>query len=318
MTVDATTGGPSARALSPLARAFSEAWRAASASPSPPVGLDAVDAERRLAAIVARGREAHPELSLDSELFIRQVARCVARTLALPLEAAESLAIDDLYLAGACAVGAGGAAATFERLCGTRMRAALATVVKSTDLRAEVEQHARDVLLIGAGKAAPKITEYRGQGPLGRWVSVVATGLAISVVRADQTELRVRDAAARELAPAVAQPEIELARKRYREDFESALGEAISALDPRRKVLLRLQLVRGISVEKIGKMYGVSQSTASRWLAEAREAIRDEMDRLMRGRLDLSRDELASLAGLVASQLDLSMSRLLKGTTGAG
>ncbi len=318
MTTSATTRGPSGRKPSPLGPAFSEAWRAASASPSAPVALDSADAERRLAAIVARGREAHPELSLDSELFIRQVARCLARTEALPLDAAESLAIDDLYLAGACAVGVAGAAAAFERRCGTRMRAALAAVVKSIDLRAEVEQHARDVLLIGAGKAVPKITEYRGQGPLGRWVSVVATGLAISVVRADQTELRVRDAAAREIAPTVARPELELAKQRYREDFESALGEAISALDPRGKVLLRLQLVRGISVEKIGKMYGVSQSTASRWLAEARETIRDELDRLMRSRLDLSRDELASLAGLVASQLDLSMSRLLKGTTGAG
>lgn len=318
MTANATTRGPTARTPSPLARAFSEAWRAASASPSPPAGLDAADAEGRLAAMVARGREAHPELPLDSELFVRQVARCAARTEAVPLDAAESLAIDDLFLAGACAVGVGGAAAAFERLCGTRMRAALAAVVKSIDLRSEVEQHARDVLLIGAGKAVPKISEYRGQGPLGRWVSVVATGLAISVVRAVQTELRIRDAAAREVAPTVARPEIELAKQRYRQDFESALSEAISALDARGKVLLRLQLVRGISVEKIGKMYGVSQSTASRWLAEARETIRDELDRLMRGRLDVSRDELASLAGLVASQLDLSMSRLLKGTTDEG
>jgi RNA polymerase sigma-70 factor (ECF subfamily) len=62
-------------------------------------------------------------------------------------------------------------------------------------------------------------------------------------------------------------------------------------------------------------MYGVSQSTASRWLADARETIRDELNRLLKSRLDVSRGELASLAGLVASQLDLSMSRLLKGTS---
>jgi RNA polymerase sigma-70 factor len=129
------------------------------------------------------------------------------------------------------------------------MRAALATVVKSSDLRAEVEQHARDALLLGAGKAVPKIAEYRGQGPLPRWVGVVATGLAISIVRTDQTERRVRDAAAREIGPTVAQPEVELAKERYRSDFESALGEAISGLDPRGKVLLRLQLVRGVSVD---------------------------------------------------------------------
>jgi RNA polymerase sigma-70 factor (ECF subfamily) len=299
----------------PLVRAFVEEWQAASSSTSPPVGVDATDAEERLAAIARRGRDAYPGLSLDPSIFIRQVARCAARTEAPPLQASESLAIEDLYLACACVLAVEGAAAAFEARCGPRMRAALSTVVKSSDLRAEVEQHARDALLLGAGKAVPKIAEYRGQGPLPRWVGVVASGLAISIVRTDQTERRVRDAAAREIGPTVAQPEVELAKERYRADFESALGEAIAGLDPRGKVLLRLQLVRGVSVDKIGKMYGVSQSTASRWLAEARETIRDELNRLLKSRLDVSRDDLASLAGLVASQLDLSMSRLLKGTS---
>jgi hypothetical protein len=66
-----------------------------------------------------------------------------------------------------------------------------------------------------------------------------------------------------------------------------------------------------ISVEKIGKMYGVAQATASRWLATARDHVQTEVTRLLRERLGASPDEIASLAGTIASQIDVSISRLL-------
>ena len=75
--------------------------------------------------------------------------------------------------------------------------------------------------------------------------------------------------------------------------------------------MLRLNLVRQISLEDIGRMYGVAQSTASRWLASARDQVRAEVTRLLRQRLGASPDEIASLAGVMASQIDLSISRLL-------
>ena len=74
---------------------------------------------------------------------------------------------------------------------------------------------------------------------------------------------------------------------------------------------MRLHLVGGMSVEAIGKMYNVSQSTASRWLATARETVSSEVQRLLGERLRLAHSDVASLAGIVASQLDLSMSRIL-------
>jgi RNA polymerase sigma-70 factor len=75
---------------------------------------------------------------------------------------------------------------------------------------------------------------------------------------------------------------------------------------------LRLHLVNGVSAEKIGKMFSVSQPTISRWLAAAREKLLEDIKRDLGARLGTSSTELASLAGMVASRLDLSLSALLK------
>ena len=106
-------------------------------------------------------------------------------------------------------------------------------------------------------------------------------------------------------------PEVTFAKQRYRAEFERAMTDALSVLEERDRLLLRLHLVSQISVEKIGGMYGVAQATASRWLASARERVQMEVTRLLRERLGASPDEIASLAGEVASQIDLSISRLL-------
>jgi len=305
------------KSLPRLTKAFCEIWPSVDGSPPPIVAAQAGDAERRLSSLVAVAKQAHPGLSVDDLIFVRHLARCAAFLETAPIEAAESLAGPDLYLACACACGVPGAVAAFDARCDARLQSALSAVVKSDELRSEMAQHARDILLVGGAKGEPKIAEYRGQGPLPRWVGVVVQGLAISALRVDQTEKRAREGLALEISAGAARPELEYVKHRYRSAFEEALADAIAALDSRSKMLLRLQLVRGVSVEKIGKMYGVSQSTASRWLADARDTVREGLARLIRNHLDVSRDELASLAGLVASELDLSMSRLLKATSGA-
>jgi transposase len=73
-----------------------------------------------------------------------------------------------------------------------------------------------------------------------------------------------------------------------------------------------MHLVNGLSVEAIGKMFGVTQPTASRWLARARETLLDDIKAALATRLGVSSEELASLAGLVASGFDMSLSQALK------
>ena len=76
--------------------------------------------------------------------------------------------------------------------------------------------------------------------------------------------------------------------------------------------MLRLHAVNGLSVDKIAKMFGVSQPTMSRRLAAARQTLLDDIKTALGRRLGASSEELASLAGMVASRLDLSLSTLLR------
>ena len=290
-----------------LVAAFRTDQTRADAASESDAALDA-----RLAALVARGRNAHPDLALDDLTFVRHLARCVSSTNAETGPPLEQLHVEDLFLACACVAGVSGAAARFEQRCDPRLKAVLATTVKSPDLRTEIRQRVLDVLLVGTVDAPARIAGYGGQGPLDSWTAVVAQRQLVTLLRKDGSEQRAREGAAMEAAlDGAVQPEVAFAKQRYRAEFERAMADALSVLEERDRLLLRLQLVSQISVESIGKMYGVAQATASRWLATARDRVQTEVVRLLRERLGASPDEIASLAGVLASQIDLSISRLL-------
>jgi RNA polymerase sigma-70 factor (ECF subfamily) len=268
---------------------------------------------RRLEALLGRGRAAHPNLSVADETFIAQLARSAAR-LTSEGPALEALAIEDLFLVSACAARTPGAAEAFEARCGARLTAAAAGATKSEDERREMEQRLRHLLLVGSAEDPPRIAGYGGQGPLDRWVAVVAQRQIVTAIRSEQAERRARDGAAQEAAAleVAVHPEVAFLKERYKGAFEQAITAALAKLDERDRVILKLQLVSGVAVAQIGQMYGVSQSTASRWLADARNTISTEVTRYLREHAGLNVSELSSLAALVASQLNLSMSRLLE------
>jgi RNA polymerase sigma-70 factor (ECF subfamily) len=266
----------------------------------------------RLGALCTRGRAAHPALPVADESFVARLARSAVR---LPPDgpSLEELEVEDLFLACACAEGASGAMEAFEARCGDRLRAAVAGATKTSDEAREMEQRLRNVLLVGDAAEPPKIVSYGGQGPLDRWVIVVAQRQIATAIRSEQAERRAREGAAKEAAAleVALHPEVAFLKERYKGAFERAMAEAIAKLGERERVVLRLSLVGGATVVQIGQMYGVSHSTVSRWLAEARETVSTEVNRFMREHAGLTPSELHSLAGLVASQLELSMSRLL-------
>jgi RNA polymerase sigma-70 factor (ECF subfamily) len=264
-----------------------------------------------LGAACARGHAAYPQLALEDARFAAHLGRAVGLAPS-GCESVEALAVEDLYLACACLAGLPGAAATFEARHGTTIRGAIGRIVAESDVE-EAQQQLVQSLLVGSEASAAKIGTYAGKAPLDRWVGVSAQRAALMWLREKRAEARARDAAANEVAAVPdAQPETDYIKARYRGEFEVALGEALERLPERDRVLLRLHLVNGVSAEKIGKMFSVSQPTVSRWLAAAREKLLDDIKRELGARLGTSSTELASLAGMVASRLDLSLSALLK------
>ena len=78
---------------------------------------------------------------------------------------------------------------------------------------------------------------------------------------------------------------------------------------------MRLTAVSGMSHDQIANIYKVNQSTVSRWIARARAEVLEATERSVCRKLRVQRDEFMSLAGLLVSRIDLSISRVLQTST---
>jgi RNA polymerase sigma-70 factor (ECF subfamily) len=76
-------------------------------------------------------------------------------------------------------------------------------------------------------------------------------------------------------------------------------------------MILRLCYVKGLSHERIALAYKVHQTTITRRIGKARETLVERIQRRLQERLDESTLNLDSIARLVGSQLDLSLTRWL-------
>ena len=271
--------------------------------------FDSPELTSRLAALYARGCAAHPGLEVTETEFGRSLARAGAAAGRERRAALEDLAIEDFYLACACVGHAVGAAVAFETRFRKVVRRAVARVLAAHDERDEAEQRVRQHLLVGDTGAPPAIGKYLGYGPLENWVSVVAIRVAISLGRAESSERRLRGKAIAEATGI--DPERLIIREEVRLELETAVKDALAALADRERLILRLFLVSGMTLDAISRSMGVSRQVVSRSLAKSREGLLVDVNRSLKKRLKVSQGDLTSIIRFVASQLDVNISRLL-------
>jgi RNA polymerase sigma-70 factor len=119
------------------------------------------------------------------------------------------------------------------------------------------------------------------------------------------------DRAALDQLAADTAPELAVLRTRHAAAMTAALRDAVAALTPEQRVILRMYFASGQSTEQIAAVLRVNRSTAARRLVAARQAVFDETHRRLRAELPLTTDEFASLARALHDQLDVSLSGLL-------
>jgi RNA polymerase sigma-70 factor, ECF subfamily len=217
-----------------------------------------------------------------------------------------ALHVEDLYLAWALGRGDAAAFARFER----EYLSLLATQIKGASAEAgELEQLVRTRLFVASEGQVRRIVQYTGRGPFGGWLRVTATRCLLDLQRSRQGHVRVE----RELDnPGLpTDPELDYLKLRYAADFKQALEAALSGLDARQLTLLKLSFIEQLSTAAIGVMYGVSSRTVQRWLVDLRESVLAKTREGLHARLGLEPAELESLLGLVDSQLELSLHRVL-------
>jgi RNA polymerase sigma-70 factor, ECF subfamily len=263
--------------------------------------------EEKLAALCARGHEAHPTLLVDDQAFVAHLARCGAPVTA---ETARIFA-EDLFIVFASLQGDESAIAALR----TAQRPVLAGYLRRIDgskpFIDDIEQRVWDGALVGTPETPPKLTTYAGGGPLAGWLGISAQRLALMLLRHEGAEGRAHKGAAAEGNRVVADPELAFMKGQLRGAFQTAVSKALESLGDRERMIYRMHLVDGLALDRIAKVYGVSQSTVSRWLTSARTSVMAEAQRLLHEG-GLSAKDFESVAGLMVSQLDLSVSRLLQ------
>jgi RNA polymerase sigma-70 factor (ECF subfamily) len=251
-------------------------------------------------------REAWPDIALPEAVFAAHAEARREQGGALPQHLA------DLYLACAAANRDPAALRVFDE----RVLSAVEPAVRKVDTRPafadELRQLLRVRLLISEDGSPPRIAEYRGGGPLAAWVAVAAVRLALNLKRAERPEVSTDDLMG-DLVAREPDPELRHLKGLYRAEYAAALRDSLAALSGRPKALLRLHYVEGVRLARIGALYGVHESTVSRWVAAAVESVGDDTRRRLRERLGLSAGAFDSIARMVASNLELSLSRLLAG-----
>lgn len=271
-------------------------------------GVPSSALESVLGELVARARAAWPGVELSPEAFVGYLGRRLPPGEA-PERSLRAVHAEDLYLAAACVEGEAGARAALEAHYLPRMRAAARRVLQDADA-AEVVQRVRTRLVWGEAGGAPGLAAYQGRGPLAAWLRAAVVRAALNTRRAGARQERAEQEA---IASATLGPAADWVppSERHAEDFRAALAEALEALPARERTLLRLHLVEGLSLERLGTVYRAHKSTVSRWLAQAREEVREGTRVRLAERLRLSPSEVHSLVRDEAEQWDQTLSGLL-------
>jgi RNA polymerase sigma-70 factor, ECF subfamily len=249
------------------------------------------------------GQSTWPGISLGLERFAHRLRALGVAEKDLQTHAA------DLFLASACAEGDSQALQILERRFISEVDAFVARTGLPRHLYDEVRQRIRVKLLVGP---APRIGQYRGQGPLSGWVRVIAVHVAIDVAVANSVPERSDDALTEGLMSCEADPEIQVARSLYSDRLRGAVAESLAALNAREKTILRLHFIDRLSIDAMAAIYRVHRATVARWLVSIRGRVFDSLRQRFALQVGGSPSDMRSLIALLREDLQVSVRRILE------
>jgi len=252
-----------------------------------------------LAEIAARLCSARPEWRVASTEL--------AAWLAERPEAASSEHVDDVFVAWCAMRGVRQAVDEIARRI-TTLPLSHRRARVSDETLAEARQRLLERMLVGSGNGPARIGTYAGDGPLDGWLRVSLAREAVALERSSSRETPWDEL----LAPVHAEtPEEQYLKSLYEGSYKRAVAVAAAGLTTRERSILRQHLLLGMTVDRLGELYGVHRVTASRWVVSAKNALLEGTRRQLRLELGLSTADLAGLARLIESRVDLSLARVL-------
>ena len=266
-------------------------------------GVESTDTlNETVEAIVRAGRDAYPKIALAPATFVEH--------LALHVRTSEALATvhgADLYLACGVCQGDRAAVAAFEEHFMARVPDYVLRVRVGRDVVDEVQQKLREHLMMGSEGKPPKLNEYSGKGALGGWLRVTAVRTALNHLRGSGPQ---QEELGDEVSLA-ADPELAYVKEHAQDLFADAFKRVLAGLDENGRTILRLHYIDGLTMDQLAKLYQTPRSTIARRVAEARQAILESTESLLRDERRLSPSALASVIRLGKSRLEVTITRLL-------
>jgi RNA polymerase sigma-70 factor (ECF subfamily) len=224
----------------------------------------------------------------------------------------ESLAVEDLWLALACAENHPAALQAFEREYGGELTTALRKMRIPAERHDDWRQQIRQKLFVGGADRAPRILDYSGRGRLRHWVRVALVRSLLDELRRDRRSPKLTtDEPALELRAPDADAEVEFLKRRYAHEFQTAFEEAVVGLDPDDRNALRSHYTHRMSIDQIAVAFGIHRATAARRVTRARERLVELTRERLQLRLAVETCDMNSVYRLLQSQVDLSVARLL-------
>lgn len=271
------------------------------------VALAALEFE--LSRVWDQARGAWPTIALRSEEFFTYLGqRAPEEATVATLGAVHT---QDLYLACACAARMPSALIAFEAYCADEWRRARSKVSVSDAVAAETQQALRTRLFVSEEPGDEHIRRYSGSGALHAWYRTTAVRTLIDAARSASREPRSANDGDLDEHVAMVDMELDYLKRNYRAEFKESFHTALRTLSTEERNLLRYQLLEQLTLEQIGRIYGVHLTSIGRRLQKLRQQLLRETREGLRGRLGIDEGELDSIMRLIGSRLDVSLSTVL-------
>ncbi len=267
------------------------------------------EAEPSLLRACEEARRAFPGLEFDAARLAEHLMERMADEVPLPV-ALSARHLADLSLSFAALAGHPPAVDRVQAIVSQELRVAM-TRIRSTLSLDEAAQRVTTKLLL-PDEGPPRLALYRGEGELRAWVRVVATRLLLNAATRGPKERPLDEHVLDVVGDGGDDPELLYIKQLYRSELKEAFAQGVSVLSSRERALLRFAIIDALTVDEIGRLYDVHRATAARWVTAAREALEKATLGALRLRWRVDEAQLRAIVGLVKSQLDLSITRVLR------
>ena len=270
--------------------------------PALPNGV--VDPSQAFLEAYATGQKVWADVPLSYPQFCAYLLRCGDG----PLPTAHPA---ELYLCAACSLGRPRAHRELEKTYFPPLRLAIQALVRDRYAVEDVLQEVRSRLFVGS---EPKIASYRGSGSLCGWLRSVAVHAAQDYLRASKSSRqrlqRLADAQRIQAASHASWTPASDERA-FRSDFSRACQRAwraaVHSLTSMERKLLHHHFVSGLSIDILGKLYGVHRATVARRIRRAAERLSGRVRAALSARYrDWSAPALEALVREACGELDLA------------